>query len=260
VSLTPRDGCHPVSRQTRRSFVVALAGALALCIDARALAQLATQRRTPVLPKTVAGVRLPDTVVALAALDLAWNACPPFLFNHCLRTFLFGVMLAEHDAPTYDSEIIFVAAALHDLGLTQRYATPEHPFEMDGADAAKEFLAARGVSAARAERAWNAIALHTSILVDHQEAQIGIVGNGAGADVFGSGIKSLQAERVAEVVRVFPRLSFNTGFRDLLVDHCHRKPLSQRGTWLDNFCRVHNPGVAYPDIEKRMLEAWPGTR
>jgi hypothetical protein len=51
------------------------------------------------------------------------------------------------------------------------------------------------------------------------------------------------------------RLSFNTELRDLLVDHCRRKPFSQRGTRLDHFCRVHNPGVVYPDLEKRMLDA-----
>lgn len=249
-----------MSEQTRRTFLIAASGSVAVCIPRRLLAQLAAAPRPPPLARTIAAVPIPDSEVAGAAVALGWAAYPTFLFNHCLRTFLFGVMLAEHEMVSYDAEMIFVAAALHDLGLTRTYATPEHPFEMDGADAAKAFLAEHGVRSGRAELVWNAIALHASILVEHQDPQIGIVGNGAGADVFGSGIRALSSERVAEVLNAFPRLSFNTEFRDLLVDQCHRKPFSQRATWLDSFCRVHNPGVAYPDLEKRLLEGWVGSR
>jgi hypothetical protein len=172
-----------------------------------------------------------------------------------MRTFLFGALLAERDHVSYDQEMIFIAAALHDLGLTTRYATPARSFEMDGADAAKAFLVSRGVPEGRAELVWNAIALHTSMLVEHQAPQVGLVGNGAGADVFGSEIKTLPLDRVQAIVAAFPRRSFNTEFRDILIDHCHRKPFAQTGTWLDTFCRVHNPGLQYGDLDRRLLEA-----
>ena len=243
-------------QQTRRVFLIAASSSIAVCISSRVLAQLAAARYPPALSRTIARVPIPDSAVARAAVGLGWTAYPTFLFNHCLRTYLFGAMLAEQDAVSYDAEMIFIAATLHDLGLTRIYASPEHPFEMDGADAAKAFLTERGVRSERAELVWNAIALHASILVEHQDPQVGIVGNGAGADVFGVGIPSLPGERVAEVLAAFPRLSFNTEFRTLLVEQCHRKPLSQRATWLDSFCRAHNPGVAYPDLEKRLLEGW----
>ena len=249
-----------MSEQTRRTFLIAASGGFAVCIPRRLLAQLAAAPHPPALARTIAGVPIPDSAVARAAVGLGWAAYPTFLFNHCLRTFLFGAMLAEREAVSYDAEMIFVAATLHDLGLTKTYATPEHPFEMDGADAAKAFLAEQGVRPDRAELVWDAIALHASILVEHQDPQVGIVGNGAGADVFGSGIRSLSGERVTEILKAFPRLSFNTEFRDLLVDQCHRKPFSQRATWLDSFCRTHNPGVAYPDLEKRLLEGWGDSR
>jgi hypothetical protein len=237
----------------RRLFTAILAASVSGAAGWRILAESGSAR-TP-LPKQVADISLPETTAALAAADLARTACPPFLFNHCMRTFLFGALLAENEKVSYDGEMIFIAAALHDLGLTVRYATAERAFEMDGADAAKAFLIARGVTESRAELVWNAIALHTSNLVEHQPPQVGLVGSGAGADVFGSGIGSLRPDRVRAVLAAFPRLSFNTEFRDLLVDHCHRKPFSQRGTWLDHFCRVHNPNVVYPDLEKRMLDA-----
>jgi hypothetical protein len=241
--------------QSRRRFVHAVVGGAAALISARVLARIGAEESHSALPKTVAGVSLPDTSLAMAAADLARAACPPFLFNHCMRTFVFGALLAERDHVSYDQEMIFIAAALHDLGLITGYATPTHSFEMDGADAAKAFLVSRGVPEGRAELVWNAIALHTSMLVEHQAPQVGLVGTGAGADVFGSEIKALPLDRVQAVVRTFPRRSFNTEFRDLLIDHCHRKPFAQRGTWLDTFCQVHNPGVQYGDLDRRLLEA-----
>ena len=57
-------------------------------------------------------------------------------------------LLAERDHVAYDQEMLFVGATLHDLGLTTKYATPEHSFEMDGADAAKAFLVSEAIPAA----------------------------------------------------------------------------------------------------------------
>lgn len=225
-----------------------------MVVSAQALASLAVDSPGR-LPREVAGIRLPDSSAAMAAADLSRAACPAFLFNHCMRTFLFGALLAERDRVSYDQEMIFVAAALHDLGLTRTYASAEQPFEVDGADAAKAFLLSRGVSAGRAELVWNAIALHASVLVEHQPPEVGLVGDGAGADVFGSQLHTLARERVQAITGAFPRLSFSTEFRDLLVDHCQRKPFSQGGTWLDGFCRRHNPAVKYPDLESRLLSA-----
>jgi hypothetical protein len=236
---------------------VATLGAATVSVSAKILAGLSAQPPMS-LPSEVGGVRLPHSSLATAAADLARATSPEFLFNHCMRTFLFGALLAERDGVTYDREMIFIAAGLHDLGLTKSYSTESQPFEIDGANAAKAFLVARGVSEARSELVWNAVALHTSMLVEHQPAQVGLVGSGAGADVFGSDLSTLPRERVSAILSAFPRLSFNTEFRDLLVDHCHRKPLAQRGTWLDAFCRLHNPSVRYPDLETRLLNARVG--
>ena len=240
-----------------RRYVVKAVGGAAVSVSAAVLASAASDSPAR-LPGEVAGIRVPDSPLAMAAVSLARAACPAFLFNHCLRTFLFGALLAERDQVSYDQEMIFIASALHDLGLTRSYARAQQPFEVDGADAAKAFLVSRGVSEARAEMVWNAVALHTSMLVEHYPPQVALVGNGAGADVFGSQLDVLPKERVQAVFSAFPRLSFNTQFRDLLVDHCHRKPFAQRGTWLDGFCRQHNPALQYPDLESRLLSARVG--
>lgn len=50
----------------------------------------------------------------------------------------------------------------HDLGLTERYRTSTVRFEVDGANAARDFLLERGVDPADAAKVWLAIALHTT--------------------------------------------------------------------------------------------------
>ena len=41
-------------------------------------------------PSIVAGVRLVDTKIAITATELSQSVSPPYLFNHAVRTFLFG--------------------------------------------------------------------------------------------------------------------------------------------------------------------------
>lgn len=44
------------------------------------------QSMTVPLPKSVAGIRLVDSPVAKAAVELAREVSPPYLFNHAMRT------------------------------------------------------------------------------------------------------------------------------------------------------------------------------
>lgn len=240
---------------TKRRFLLTATGAAAFAIAPEALLRLgraAAAEAAPALPKEVGGVKIPDTPIARAAAAMAKEACPTHLYNHCLRTFLFGDLVARREKIAYDAEIIFTAAAMHDLGLVERYSTKGQPFEMDGADQAKAFLEKHGVKGPRAEIAWNAIAMHTSPLSAHQAPQVGLVGGGAGVDVYGSGIKSLPQDAVAAILAAYPRKGFREGFPQLLTELCQRKPMAQVGTWTDAYCRAHTHGVTYPEIDKGM--------
>jgi hypothetical protein len=202
------------------------------------------------LPHTVAGIAIPATGMARAAAGLAAGACPDFLFNHCVRTFLFGALMTQSHGVHYDAESAFVAAALHDLGLIEQYSSKDEPFEIDGADAAKRFLGERGFAATKIEVVWDAIAMHTSALSERKGPEVALVGMGAGIDVFGGRLHLLAADAVSAVLRHFPRLHFKEGFERLLLDYCQRKPLAQAGTWTDELCRSHVHGVAFPSIEQ----------
>ena len=80
----------------------------------------------------LAGIKVPDTVLVRDAIDLSRSASQPFLFNHVMRSWLFGVLLSESAEPAPDAELLAVATILHDLGLTDRYMA-ENRFEVDGA-------------------------------------------------------------------------------------------------------------------------------
>jgi hypothetical protein len=230
---------------------VTVRNGVALSVSSVALANIAKAGDLE-FPRTVGGEALPDTGIAKAAVKLGRGAMPPYLFNHCMRTYLFGAMSARLDGLSFDEEMIFVAAALHDMGLIEQYSSKDLPFEMDSADAAKRFLEAHGVKGARIDLVWNAVAMHSSVLVAHQPAQTALVARGAAADVVGSGVKGLPQDKVQEALSAFPRLGFKSEFEGLLLDYCRRKPFAQIGTWTDDFCRRHNHDVQFPMLERRI--------
>ena len=191
------------------------------------------------LPESVAGIAIPQTALTHEAFAFVNAAAPQFLANHCLRTFVFGALLAQmHSLPRYDAEAAFCAAALHDLGLLTAYATAGQRFELDGADAAARWLTERGMSAERVARVWDAIALHSSAgIADRKAPEIAMVHFGIGLDVYGRGAQTLAPDCLAEVIAAFPRAGFKRGFRDLVADYCRRKPAAQLFTWTDNLAR-----------------------
>ena len=89
--------------------------------------------------ESLAGVRIPDTPLAKAAVDLLEVTSPQFICNHCVRTYVFGSLAVRSIGRSIiDEEIAFCGALLHDLGLVPAHAG-ENRFEVDGADAAREF-------------------------------------------------------------------------------------------------------------------------
>ena len=193
------------------------------------------------MPTEVAGVRLPATDLARRAAAYARTSCPDYLFNHCIRTFLFGALQLKHQQREYLAEDAFVAAALHDLGLLPAFETPEASFEIDGADAAERWVRSTGGSELEADRVWHAVQMHDGAwaLTRRQGPEAMLVSLGAGIDVDGAAPGDLQSGELEEVVGAFPRLRFKQRFTQLLAAHCERKPNSQRATWLEGVCRAH---------------------
>jgi hypothetical protein len=98
-------------------------------------------------------------------------------------------------------------------------------FEVDGADAAAEFLKDNGVPQESVEVVWDVVALHTSRgIVERKRPEIALVSAGAGADVVGFGVDQLPKEAVAQVIAAFPRMGFKKAYQKVLAEVVARKP------------------------------------
>ena len=189
--------------------------------------------------KFVAGVTIPDTALCNAAVDLLEASSPEFLCRHCLRTYIFGSLAVRGlGRSVIDEEAAFCASALHDLGLVPAYQR-DNRFEVDGADAARQFCSKHQVPPERADLVWEAIALHTSPGIATRLAdEIAVVHLGAGLELFGLGLDQVPPQIVEEVLDRYPRMNFKTEFRKLLVEQCRNNPAAQVLTWSDDVART----------------------
>jgi len=180
-----------------------------------------------------AGIKVPDTALVRDAIDLSRSLLEPFLFNHVMRSWLFGILLSEAAVVAPDAELLAVAAILHDLGLTERY-TAENRFEVDGANAAREFLKDRAISAQQTQVVWDAIALHTTpTLAFHKEPEVVMTHSGIAVDVLGAGLDRIPQEKQRAILTAFPRLAFKDEFKGCLSNVVRQKPM----TAIDNILR-----------------------
>jgi hypothetical protein len=181
----------------------------------------------------LAGIEVVDTPMVRDAIEMARDSSEPYLFNHAMRSWLFGVLIAEGAKPAPDPEISAVSAILHDLGLTGRYAGSER-FEVDSANAARWFLKERGTPAHHIQLVWDAIALHTTRSIAlHKEPEVAMTHSGIAVDVIGAGLDLIPQDKVRAILAEFPRLSFKKQFQDSLCGVVRQKP----ATSYDNILR-----------------------
>lgn len=56
----------------------------------------------------------------------------PALLNHCIRSYLWGMMYGAAHAIAFDDELYYVSAILHDIGLTDVFDSHTVAFEKSG--------------------------------------------------------------------------------------------------------------------------------
>lgn len=179
----------------------------------------------------------PDSTTARDATDLARQVYPPFLFNHCVRTFWFADRLAASGL-RFDREIVYIAAIMHDLGVLEAYDQGRR-FEVEGARAARDFLDGHAYPVEKIEVVWDAIALHTlPSIVDHKAPEVALVSIGAFADVVGLRIADLDPRFVRELIEEFPRLDFPNEWLRTLIEYVKKEPSRASGTILEGIGKV----------------------
>jgi hypothetical protein len=201
------------------------------------------------MSETVAGIRIPDSKLAREATDLLREHGTPLLLAHSLRVYLFGAIRGRHRGLKVDRELLYFGAVFHDLGLTPKYRSPDHRFEIDGANAARDFLRGNGIDEAMVGVVWDAIALHTTPEIPwHKRPEIALVTGGVEADVLGDGLDEVpDADRNA-VVAAYPRIDFKRGIVRAFSDGFAHKPMTAFGTMNTDVLERTLPGYRRPDF------------
>ena len=165
----------------------------------------------------------PDSVLCQRATRLVDEVSPAFLFNHCVRTWAFGVAVGIHLGYKFDRELLYLAAIMHDLGLTDRYSGADW-FERRGARAPRAFCLDQGMSERRAALVHDAILLHDQFQAAQREAEVALVHFGAGVDVIGFRAEDVAVATRNAVVERWPRLGFKREMLPLVVREAERNP------------------------------------
>jgi HD superfamily phosphodiesterase len=100
---------------------------------------------------TIAGITIPDSKMARDLTDLIRNTESDLLFHHSTRVYLFGALTGQRRGFTYDPELLYAGAMFHDIGLTEAFRSSQLRFEVDGANAARDFLRSYGIPVASIE-------------------------------------------------------------------------------------------------------------
>jgi hypothetical protein len=158
------------------------------------------------MPEIIAGVRVPDSAIARAATQIVRDTEDDLLYNHSRRVFFWGVLTGERRGLEYDPELLYLGAMFHDMGLTKAYSSPDLRFEVDGANAAREFMHGYGVSERDIEDVWTAIALHTTPgIPEHMRPTIALVTAGVEMDVLGIAYEEFPDVQREAVIAAYPR-------------------------------------------------------
>lgn len=194
-----------------------------------------------VMPE-MGGVRLPDSALCRAAAEFARRASELFLFHHVLRSALYAEWLGQRRQLQYDRELLCVSALLHDLGLTS-LAPVRARFEIEGADAAKEFLVREGMSERAVETAWEAIALHTTAEIPLRRAsEVALCHLGVACDIRGIPGDAAADRFAAEVRSAYPRLELQRALPEALVTLFRKNPAASASHAVADACERMVPG------------------
>lgn len=225
----------PVGTLLPRMLAVELGGVLRRC------ARLFGINRPAVL--ALEQLAAPDTALCREATAFARGCETPMLFNHSVRSYMFGVAVARHLGMGFDPELLYLSAILHDVGLC-----PEHAgagaFEVRGAAVAREFLVAAGLVPERADRVHEAVARHATVgLADRGPPELALIHFGAGVDVIGYRAEDIAPATRTAIVAAHPRLAFKRDFGALMEAEARREPTA------------HIAGLVGLGFTKRMVMA-----
>jgi hypothetical protein len=200
-------------------------------------------------------ITIPDSKLAHEVTEMVRDTESELLFNHSTRVYLWAALTGKRKGLKFDPELLYTGAMFHDLGLTERYRDSQLRFEVDGANAARDFLQGRGIPGADIKKVWDAIALHTTPgIPEFMDPEIALVQAGAGMDIAGRGYDDFTDEQREAVIAAYPR---GNGFEHQMIEAFYQgmkhRPDSTFGTMNDDFLAQKDPTFQRLNICSMML-------
>jgi HD superfamily phosphodiesterase len=180
----------------------------------------------------IEGIAVPDSRLAREITEFVRDTEVPLLFHHSSRVFYWGALTGARRGLKFDAELLYAGAMFHDLGLTYQHSSPHERFEVDGANAARDFLRSHGIAQRDIDTVWTAIALHTTPgIPQHMHPVIALVTADVEMDVLGIAFTEFSdAEREA-VVQAHPR---SDGFKEHIIQAFYDGIRHKPGTTFGN--------------------------
>lgn len=191
----------------------------------------------------IGDIKIPDSAMARQITELVRDTESELLFNHSSRVYYFAAMAGQKRGLSFDSDLLYAGCMFHDMGLTHTCSSACERFEVDGANAARDFLKGYQVSQQDIDTVWTAIALHTTPgIPEHMHPVIALVTAGVEMDVLGLTYPLYSdAEREA-VTKAFPRTAqFKEDIIQAFYDAIKHKPQTTFGNVKADVIADKNP-------------------
>lgn len=207
----------------------------------------------------IAGVEIPDTPLVREITEYIHDTEDDLLFHHSRRVYLFGVLQGQRRGVKPDLELLYAGAMFHDIGLTDGYRGSQLRFEVDGANAARDFLIERGVGAEDAQNVWLAIALHaTPGITEFLSPEVALVTAGVETDVVGIDRDALSGKDLDEVVAAHPRPDFKNRILRAFFEGNRHRPRSTFGNMNADVLAHFDPSFVRDDLVDLIhANSWP---
>jgi HD superfamily phosphodiesterase len=194
-------------------------------------------------------ITIPESPLVREATELIRSVESDLLYYHSLRVFAFGALQGDRLGLRYDPELLFVGAMFHDIGLVEGHRSAHDRFEVDGANAARDFLHSHGVRGEALRIVWDAIALHTTPgIPQHKEPEVALVTAGVELDVLGIGYDDITPEAREAVLAAFPRVDFKERIIQAFADGMAHRPETAFGTVNADVLADKVPGYQRPNF------------
>jgi HD superfamily phosphodiesterase len=203
---------------------------------------------------TIAGIKIPNSALARDATAFVRDTESDLLYDHSVRVFVFGSLQGQRRGLAYDPELLYVGAMFHDIGLVEGHRSEHDRFEVDGANAARDFLTQRAISAEAVRVVWDAIALHTTPgIPQHKEPEVALVTAGVELDVLGLGYDDITDAQREEVLNALPRVDFKNQIIQAFGAGIAHKPETAFGNVKADVLERTLPGYQRPNFCELIL-------